>query len=316
MNQIELKNFLNTSFGSPGDTARTLTKEYEKQRRNFSKGESCRKTLLIRQKSYEFNGFKVIDDALFERILKKADSEFAFVIFADVFASNNCEMQQNVGAVIENFDLIIEIIIENYNSLVGIIDQTKNVEALKFKAKQFINEELQDDIFEIKKDNIIDKIWNTAKVSHERDSNLWRKDGFGAWINKSEYNKTTKFGWTIITNTIHGTQIPFHWQNTERDKDGNIKCKLKSSGLDNIDNKGCYIATVCYGDIDAIEVQIFRDYRDKVLTNTFGGRLFISIYYSISPSIAKVMKKAPFFNKLIQKCLLNPMLDRIMNSKK
>ena len=51
-------------------------------------------------------------------------------------------------------------------------------------------------------------------------------------------------------------------------------------------SEGCYIATAVYGSYDCSEVWILRRYRDNVLRNSFGGRLFIRIYYALSPRFA------------------------------
>lgn len=42
----------------------------------------------------------------------------------------------------------------------------------------------------------------------------------------------------------------------------------------------CFIATAVYGDINAPEVQVLREFRDNVLRETGIGRLAIQIYYS------------------------------------
>ncbi len=42
----------------------------------------------------------------------------------------------------------------------------------------------------------------------------------------------------------------------------------------------CFIATVVYGDINAPEVQVLRDFRDNVLEESRIGRTAINLYYS------------------------------------
>ena len=69
--------------------------------------------------------------------------------------------------------------------------------------------------------------------------------------------------------------------------------------------KGCYIATVCYEDIDAPEVIKFREYRDNKLNNHLPGRLFISIYYSLSPGISRFLYRHKRINKLTKKFILD-----------
>lgn len=49
--------------------------------------------------------------------------------------------------------------------------------------------------------------------------------------------------------------------------------------------KGCYIATCVYGSYDCPEVWSLRRFRDNILDKTWYGRLFIKIYYAISPHL-------------------------------
>ena len=54
---------------------------------------------------------------------------------------------------------------------------------------------------------------------------------------------------------------------------------------------GCFIATAAFGSTFAPEVNIFRIFRDKVLSKTGAGRCFIAIYYRLSPPISAVIVK-------------------------
>ncbi len=51
-------------------------------------------------------------------------------------------------------------------------------------------------------------------------------------------------------------------------------------------DKRCFIATVAFGSSDSPYVRILRDFRDHYLLNSVYGRLFVTAYYSVSPSIA------------------------------
>lgn len=67
--------------------------------------------------------------------------------------------------------------------------------------------------------------------------------------------------------------------------------------------EGCYIATAVYGSYEAPEVLILRKFRDSTLKAYMGGRLFISTYYLISPSIAKMLNGKTWINSTIRKIL-------------
>ena len=49
------------------------------------------------------------------------------------------------------------------------------------------------------------------------------------------------------------------------------------------ESQGCYIATCAYGSYNCPEVWVLRRYRDYYLDNHWWGKLFIKIYYKLSP---------------------------------
>ena len=70
-----------------------------------------------------------------------------------------------------------------------------------------------------------------------------------------------------------------------------------------VSREGCYIATAVYGGYDEPQVLILRKYRDEVLKQTAFGRLFVKIYYAISPSMAQGLKSCTWLNKRIRRML-------------
>lgn len=58
----------------------------------------------------------------------------------------------------------------------------------------------------------------------------------------------------------------------------------------------CFIATSVYGE-NAYETLLLRKFRDKKLKNSLIGTIFIDVYYTISPPIAKFISK----NKALKK---------------
>lgn len=63
-------------------------------------------------------------------------------------------------------------------------------------------------------------------------------------------------------------------------------------------SSGCYIATAVYGSYDCPEVWVLRRFRDYTLANSWYGRIFIRLYYSISPELVKRFGKSEWFKKL------------------
>lgn len=66
---------------------------------------------------------------------------------------------------------------------------------------------------------------------------------------------------------------------------------------------GCYIATAVYGSYDCPQVWTLRRYRDYTLGANWEGRLFIKVYYAISPTIVKIFGKTKGFNSFWRKIL-------------
>jgi hypothetical protein len=77
------------------------------------------------------------------------------------------------------------------------------------------------------------------------------------------------------------------------------------------ENRKCYIATVCYGTENSEEVLTLKWYRDIVLVNKPFGRLFISLYYSISPLLSRLMVDKTKLNLKIKKYVLQPIVSYI-----
>lgn len=68
----------------------------------------------------------------------------------------------------------------------------------------------------------------------------------------------------------------------------------------NTTKQGCYVATAVYGSYDCPEVWILRRFRDTVLDETWIGRLFIKLYYAISPTLVKWFGKTRSFYILLK----------------
>ena len=65
-----------------------------------------------------------------------------------------------------------------------------------------------------------------------------------------------------------------------------------------VKNDMCYIATAVYGSYDCPQVWTLRRYRDYTLYENIFGRLFIKLYYAISPTIVKLLGKKNWFIRI------------------
>jgi len=70
---------------------------------------------------------------------------------------------------------------------------------------------------------------------------------------------------------------------------------------------GCYVATCVYGSYDCPEVWTLRRFRDNELSSSWFGRIFIRIYYAVSPKIVELFGNKKWFN-----VLWKPIIDKIV----
>ena len=78
-------------------------------------------------------------------------------------------------------------------------------------------------------------------------------------------------------------------------------------------SQGCYIATCAYGSYDCPEVWALRRFRDQSLNRTLFGRLFIKIYYVISPKLVQWFGSTRWFRFLCRKGL-DPFVQKLKAS--
>ncbi len=67
--------------------------------------------------------------------------------------------------------------------------------------------------------------------------------------------------------------------------------------------QGCFIATAAYGTPLSSEINVLRNFRDSYLVRRDWGKGLVSLYYTISPPIAKQIEKSESMRKLVRTCL-------------
>lgn len=72
---------------------------------------------------------------------------------------------------------------------------------------------------------------------------------------------------------------------------------------------GCFIATATYGSYNAPEVIFYRMIRDRFLMDNICGRMFVNMYYALSPSIAEKIHT----NKKLRVCS-KKFLDKVKSN--
>lgn len=76
----------------------------------------------------------------------------------------------------------------------------------------------------------------------------------------------------------------------------------------------CFIATAVYGSYSAPEVLLLRSFRDRVLLSSTTGRLFVWLYYRLSPPVAKIIGRNSLLKQLVRNAILRPII-RIVHSR-
>ena len=74
---------------------------------------------------------------------------------------------------------------------------------------------------------------------------------------------------------------------------------------------GCFVATACYGDYNAEEVLVLREFRDNVLLNSLTGKAFVKFYYFVSPPMAKIIEKSTGLKTFIRNWFLSPIIRNL-----
>ena len=134
-----------------------------------------------------------------------------------------------------------------------------------------------------------------------------------------------EFYWRIERIRIHnGNDIDIYIEFTQRDEEieeyylSGFEARLIEKEIEvqyEKQKSGCFVATACYGDYDATEVLLLRNYRDTVLLKTTFGRSFVSIYYILSPPIARFIDKSELLKAFIRKNILAPIISKIKKNK-
>jgi hypothetical protein len=70
----------------------------------------------------------------------------------------------------------------------------------------------------------------------------------------------------------------------------------------------CFIATVAYGTETATELDILRDFRDRVLLKNALGSRFVEAYYEFSPPVADLIARNDVLRAVVREVFLEPII--------
>ena len=80
----------------------------------------------------------------------------------------------------------------------------------------------------------------------------------------------------------------------------------KSKYFEGSGGGGCFIATACCGSADCSQVIELKRFRDDVLLNTRLGRTLVTLYYRLSPPVARLLQRSRLMRRFIKWALIDP----------
>lgn len=139
---------------------------------------------------------------------------------------------------------------------------------------------------------------NWAFISNDYYQWFWHENGWLSILGKTNFPGFSamvgvqKLSEKEINNAIHFSKM-----------DDSIKISSREFSRKSKQKSGCFIATAVYGDSKAYQVKTLRCFRDNYLDRRILGKLFIDVYYKISPSIAGFIKNHQLLSSLIKRIL-------------
>ncbi len=131
-------------------------------------------------------------------------------------------------------------------------------------------------------------------------------------ISEEEFNEIgqTQRGFINLVHKMGGLEASGgveYWVNLLKTNAEELEKSTKElTGSESPRKSGCFIATAVYGSYSSPEVIFLRCFRDEILLSTYFGKFFIKIYYSLSPSIAKLIVKSHIIKKIVKILILDP----------
>jgi len=74
---------------------------------------------------------------------------------------------------------------------------------------------------------------------------------------------------------------------------------------------GCFIATAVYGSENAPAVLVLRSFRDDILLSSKLGRVFVNLYYLISPPVARLLSNNSPLQNIARKAVVRPIANLV-----
>ena len=265
--------------------------------------------LYISAKEAEVSGNDTTARKLYETILKNDPTNWQPIFFTTCYGASDCSVNNMIFAITSVNNCLSSVIEKIYNSA---NDDEQKQESLKRVVNKVcvISSNMVD---------IAEKEYNNSKALSKDDDFVNRKTAIAKtcfnlgdlidehWVEcKSVYPLISKCYLTGLGVAKRGMPLAKYQKPlstlalryVEKVPKYSPSCQNDRRYLRAKEKDGCFIATAVYGSYDCPEVWTLRRFRDYSLALTWYGRLFITLYYAISPTIVKWFSHTTWFNKM------------------
>lgn len=237
---------------------------------------------------------KQIHDAFNECILDYSVDNFSFLFEKILFEGINNNFIL--------FEYAISIFFNKYDSGESNIELF-NINSDNFNdsklLSQFANTKSIDSNLILLNDSLLLLVRDNKIVSGVGLNQVSNKE-VGKYYNKSQTNKYSYYFYVTEENMV---EMSFENENATLEE------LLINKGFTvELVKGGCYVATCVYGSYETSEVFTLRRFRDFSLKKNIFGRIFIKLYYFISPILVKMFGQTKWFNRVNKK-----VLDKLVN---
>ncbi len=176
----------------------------------------------------------------------------------------------------------IPLLKKSYDSKKGIL----STEAINWPEK------VHDCVFLSEKKGIFKEFYKALV-----ESMSWNRVLLRDWLisYKTEFLKLSQIEGNLEKENI-SILLEQHRKLNEENKAKEIQAKKNA--------ESCYVATMVYEDVNHPKVQTLRNYRDTCLRKNLFGRIFIRIYYTLSPNLVKFAKNHKFLQSLLRSLVI------------
>lgn len=263
-------------------------------------------TSIKRMKEFIAEEFEDIEEQLKEKteIYECSAAAFDLVLRTNPVAAQQ-EIEYNSIVLIKSGYYITSIRNYDGNYKVGISLKLNDLSSFTLNIKEYKGDDLSTPISEIKKGDKIAFIinGNTANVDGVGNFEVSCKDLYVCDSPNDVFVYVT-FSFDdefLYLRKQSLSQLSKSATKTGKLIDRKIYEEYKASRVTNKnsgeESSGCYIATCIYGTYDCPPLWTLRRFRDDTLSSFLIGRLFIKVYYSISPYLVRWFGKKAWFQK-------------------